>query len=178
MARQEQIVIQSRFGEQVVEKDKVIYFPRGIIGFENVHEFTLLRIHENTPMLILQSLDEPTLGLFVADVYSFMSKYVLKIGDAEQKMLCLDKIEDATILVTVSIPHGKPHLTSLNLTGPIVVNAAKRIGMQIPQADAKVTHALISELMAQKEENKNAEETNNTEKPAEEKTKNRRIYTS
>ncbi len=147
MARKEQIVIQTRLGEQVVDKTKLLYFPKGIIGFEDKHEFTLLQVRENAPMLILQSIDDPTLGLLVADPYFFFSDYSLKIGDAEQKMLCLENPADATVLVTVSIPHGKPHLTSLNLTGPIVINSQKKFGLQIPQSDVNPPHVLLESLM-------------------------------
>ncbi len=148
MARQEQIVIQSRLGEQIVDKSKIIYFPKGIIGFENVHEFTLLQIREGAPMLLLQSIDEPKLGLLVADPYSFLPEFSLKVGDAEQKLLCLETAADATVLVTVTIPPGKPHLTSLNLTGPILVNANKKFGLQVPQSDTKPGHVVLESLIS------------------------------
>ncbi len=147
MARQEKLVIQTRLGEQTIDPSKIIYFPRGIIGFEDKHEFTLLKIRDDAPMLILQSIDDPTLGLLVADPYFFFSDYSLKIGDAEQKLLCLKDAKDSTILVTVSIPHGKPHLTSLNLTGPIIINSQKKFGLQVPQSDANPPHVLLESLM-------------------------------
>ncbi len=147
MARQEKIVIQTRLGEQSIDASKIIYFPRGIIGFEDKHEFTLLKIRDDAPMLILQSIDDPSLGLLVADPYFFFSDYSLKIGDAEQKLLCLKDATDTTILVTVSIPHGKPHLTSLNLTGPIIINSEKKFGLQVPQSDANPPYVLLESLM-------------------------------
>ncbi len=170
MARQEKIVIQTRLGEQSIDESKIIYFPKGIIGFENMHEFTLLQINEDAPMLILQSMSEPGLGLLVADPYSFLSDYSLKVGDAEQKLLCLESAADATVLVTVSIPHGKPHLTSLNLTGPILINAHRKIGLQVPQSDAQPSHILLENLMNKSNEEAQSpiaeavEETVNEEK--------------
>lgn len=166
MARQEQIVVQTRLGEKIIDVSKIIYFPKGIIGFDGMHQFTLLQIHENTPMLILQSIDDANLGLLVADPYTFLPDYTLKIGDAEQKLLCLDDPTDSTILVTVAIPHGKPHLTSLNLTGPIIVNAHKKIGLQVPQADANPPHVMLEDLVQQQE--KNEEKTEKVEQKNEE----------
>ncbi len=168
MARQEKIVIQTRLGEQSIDESKIIYFPKGIIGFEDMHEFTLLQINEDAPMLILQSISEPSLGLLVADPYSFLPDYSLKVGDAEQKLLCLESPADATVLVTVTIPHGKPHLTSLNLTGPILINAHKKIGLQVPQSDAQPSHVMLEKLM-----NKSQEEAEAKKEAQIEKTENK-----
>ncbi|MCC8194201.1 MAG: flagellar assembly protein FliW [Deltaproteobacteria bacterium] len=129
--------IETRLGKQVVDLDKVIHFPRGIIGFEDRKRFTLLQIRPEAPFLVLQSMDDPGLGLLVADPYGFMPEYTLKIGDAEQKLLQVDKREDLAVLVTVAIPPGKPEETVISLTGPILINHAAKIGIQVPQTDIK-----------------------------------------
>ncbi len=129
--------IDTRLGRQTVDLDKVIYFPRGIIGFEDRKQFTLLQIRPEAPFLVLQSLDDPGLGLLVADPYGFMPEYTLKLGDAEQKLLQVEKREDLAVLVTVAIPPGKPEETVISLSGPILINHAARIGIQAPQTDIK-----------------------------------------
>ncbi len=146
MAKQEEIIIQSRFGEQIVDKSKIITFPRGLIGFEALHEFALLSSVESA-MLILQSLEHASLGLLVAELYSFLPNHKVKIGDVEQKVLELEEASETTVLVTLSIPHGAPERTSLNLTGPIVINTNKKLGLQIPQSDVKPSHVLLSSLI-------------------------------
>lgn len=147
MERKEKIVIQSRLGEQVVDKSKIIYFPKGLIGFEDQHQFVLLQIRKGAPLLLLQSIENPQLGLLVADPYVFLPNYTIKVGDAEQRMLCLETATDASVLVTVSIPHGKPNLTSLNLTGPILVHSHRMIGLQVPQSEANPSHVLLESLV-------------------------------
>ena len=119
----------------MVSLDKVIHFPRGIIGFEDRKDFTLLQIRPDAPFLVLQSMTDSGLGLLVADPYSFMDAYPLRAGDAEQKILQVASLEEVAVLVTVSIPHGKPEEMFLSLTGPILINHAARIGMQVPQTD-------------------------------------------
>ncbi len=138
MARNNEVEIQTRLGVRTVDTDKVIYFPRGLAGFEGMHEFILLQIRPDTPFLVLQSMDSPTVGLLVADPYTFLQDYQVKVGDAEQKLLRLKGPEEVAVLVTVSIPEGKPEETSLNLVGPILVNQEKRVGLQVPQADSSV----------------------------------------
>jgi Uncharacterized protein conserved in bacteria len=129
--------VNTRLGRQIVDMDKVIHFPRGIIGFEDRKEFTLLQIRPEAPFLVLQSMDDPGLGLLVADPYGFMPDYTLKIGDAEQKLLQVEKREDLAVLVTVAIPPGKPEETVISLTGPILINHAAKVGVQVPQTDIK-----------------------------------------
>ena len=129
--------IDTRLGRQVVDLDKVIHFPRGIIGFEQRKQFTLLQIRPEAPFLVLQSMDDPGLGLLVADPYGFMPEYTLRIGDAEQKLLQVSRREDLAVLVTVAIPPGKPEETVISLTGPILINHAARIGIQAPQTEMK-----------------------------------------
>jgi flagellar assembly factor FliW len=135
MARQQEIEINTRLGRRRISMDKVIYFPRGLAGFENEHEFTLLVIRPEAPLLVLQSMQDPTLGLLVADPYSFLPNYSVTVGDAEQKLLRLRSVRQVAVLVTVSIPPGQPELTALNLTGPILVNHKMRIGLQAPQTE-------------------------------------------
>ncbi len=135
MARKNEVEIQTRLGLRTVDTDKIIYFPRGLAGFEGLHEFILLQIRPEAPFLVLQSMDRPEVGLLVADPYTFMQSYRIKVCDAEQSLLRIKNAEEVAVLVTVSIPEGKPEETSLNLVGPILVNHEKRVGLQIPQSD-------------------------------------------
>lgn len=132
---QETTVIESRLGPREIRLDKVIRFPRGIIGFEHLRDFTLLQIAEGTALLVLQSMEEPALGLLVADPYSFVPEFSLRISDAEQLLLKARSAEDLAVLVTASIPPGKPEETALNLLGPILVNHRERVGLQVPQTE-------------------------------------------
>ncbi|CAK7049260.1 MAG: Flagellar assembly factor FliW [Desulfovibrio sp.] len=129
--------IDTRLGRQEVDLSKVIHFPRGIIGYEDRKEFTLLQIRPDAPFLVLQCMEDPSLGLLVADPYGFMPEYTIKVGDAEQKLLKIMKREELAVLVTVAIPPGRPEQTVLSLTGPILINHAEKIGIQAPQTDLK-----------------------------------------
>lgn len=138
MAKREvERTVRTRLGDLAVDLNRVIRFPRGLIGFEDCKEFTLLQLRDDSPFLILQSMEKPDLGLMVADPYTFLDDYKIKIGSAEQKILQLDNVGEIAVLVTVTIPPGKPEDTSLNLMGPIVVNSRSRVGLQVPQVDAQ-----------------------------------------
>lgn len=133
MGCEKEIEIETRLGKRTIDPEKIVHFPRGLAGFENEHEFTLLQLRPDAPLLILQSITRPEVGLLVADPYSFLSSYPVMVGEAEQQILKIDKTDDAAILVTVTIPAGEPEKAMLNLTGPIVINYQSHIGLQIPQ---------------------------------------------
>lgn len=137
MAKKQERVIHSRIGKLSIPPERVLHFPRGIIGFEQEREFTLVQIRDDSPFVILQSMNDPRLGLMVADPYSFINDYDVVVGEAERKLLQIDNIRQVLVLVTVTIPPGKPENTTLNLTGPVVVNLQARIGVQVPQTDVK-----------------------------------------
>jgi flagellar assembly factor FliW len=134
----EKIVIQSRIGEVTITPDRVIVFPRGLIGFEKQKRFTLLQLKEDSTFMLLQNLDDERLGLLVTDPYLFLPEYEVRIGDAEQKILQVENIRQLAIMVTVTIPAGKPEETTLNLSGPICINTQARIGLQVPQTNPDV----------------------------------------
>jgi flagellar assembly factor FliW len=125
--------IDTRLGPRGIDADKIVHFPRGLAGFEDERDFVLLQIRPEAPLLILQSVRNAGVGLLVADPYSFLQNYTIVISDAEEKLLCLRGMEEAAILVTVSIPAGEPENAVLHLTGPIVINHRARLGLQIPQ---------------------------------------------
>jgi flagellar assembly factor FliW len=126
-------VIHSRVGPLTVEEDRLIFFPKGLMGFEHQREFALVRVREDSAFFLLQSSSDPSLGLMVADPYVYVPDYRIRIGTAEQELLRLKNIREAVVLVTVTIPTGRPEDAVINLVGPLVINVRERRGMQVPQ---------------------------------------------
>ena len=143
MESSEMRLIESRLGNREVRLDKIIHFPRGIIGFEALREFTLLEIHPGAALLVLQSLESPTLGLLVADPFAFVPDYGLTVSDSDQQLLQARGASDLAVLVTATIPPGKPEQTALNLLGPILLNHRARLGLQVPQPE----HSMPAQFM-------------------------------
>ncbi|EFL50279.1 protein of unknown function DUF180 [Solidesulfovibrio fructosivorans JJ]] len=137
MAKKDERVVETRLGSITLPEDRVINFPRGLIGFMGHREFTLIRLREESPFMVLQSLSDPKLGLLVTDPYSFMTEYEVVISEPDRRMLGIESREQAIVLVTVTIPQGMPERTTLNLSGPIVINNDARVGLQIPQTDSR-----------------------------------------
>ena len=125
----------TRMGEREIELDSIIHFPRGLVGLEDKRQFVLLQVKEDSPFLLLQCVHDPGLGLLVADPFSFIKDYDVKLERPERKILKVENIRQMAILVTVTIPRDKPEDLTLNLQGPIVINTQVRLGLQVPQMD-------------------------------------------
>ena len=136
-------IIETRLGPQKVSNDKLVIFPRGIIGFEHEREFALLQMRGDLPFLMLQSTSTPNIGLLVTDPYTFYPEYQIEVGDPEQNILKVQKREQLSVLVTVYIPPKQPEKTSMNLTGPILINHELKIGLQVPQVDGKLPAQML-----------------------------------
>ncbi|MDR2161334.1 MAG: flagellar assembly protein FliW [Desulfovibrio sp.] len=149
MARQKIVVIQSRLGEREVDMYRAITFPRGLVGYEDKRRFCLLQIRESAPLLILQSMEDPTLGLLVADPYAFVQDYSLRVGNADQKLLQASSAAELAVLVTATIPPGKPEETALNLLGPILINHKARLGVQVPQMEREAPDRVFIHALRQ-----------------------------
>ena len=140
MAKEQTLKIRTRLGEREIAKNSVLYFPQGLIGFDDKREFALLPVGEESSFLLLQCVTDPRLGLLVTDPYPFIEDYEVKFGQAEKKVIRLETIRQAAVLVTVTIPESQPEKITLNLAGPIIINHKARLGIQVPQVDVKLSH--------------------------------------
>ena len=139
--------INSRIGPISVSVDKTIRFPRGIIGFENLREFALVEFKPGSPFHFLQSMEMPGMGMMLADPFSFLPGYEIRLASVEERILKVKSVRDLVILVSVTVPKGNPEGSTLNLTGPICVNVQERLGLQSPQTDlALPSRILLREL--------------------------------
>ncbi len=136
-------VITSRLGEKVIDLNKVISFPKGLMGFEASRRFILFRIREDSPFLMLQDVENSSVGLIVVDPFLFVPEYGVKVEDHDADLLGTSKIDELSVIVTVSIPPGEPEKTSLNVCGPILINNLTRVGVQAPQVDMALNQSVL-----------------------------------
>ena len=54
------LVANTRFGDLEISEEQIIYFPKGIIGFEGLERYVLLNATDKVSWL--QSVDEPALA--------------------------------------------------------------------------------------------------------------------
>ncbi|MCR5525772.1 MAG: flagellar assembly protein FliW [Lachnospiraceae bacterium] len=120
------------FGSVIIEDDRIITFPKGIVGFPNMTKFALMYDSEKSDGKSLQflvSLDEPEFSLPVLDPKIVSPDYDPVVED--ELIMPLGGFEEgALVLVTVAVPHDLTKMT-VNLMAPIIIDIKTRNAAQI-----------------------------------------------
>jgi flagellar assembly factor FliW len=126
----------TRFGVISIAEDRVITFPKGLLGFPQARRYCLLEPGEDACFFWLQSLDEPGLAFVVTDPALFVADYSVPIRPEQMTELRLNRTEDAQVFVIVN--KVDQTLTG-NLQGPLVINTITREGEQMVLAEKRWT---------------------------------------
>jgi flagellar assembly factor FliW len=120
------------FGEIEIEKDKLICFENGIIGFPDLKKFALIHDEEkeNAFILWLQSMEEPDLALPVIDPLNVMDSYEPDVSEELFSVLGDLVKENTYILVTITVPQNVEDM-AVNLKAPIVINTGNNKAVQV-----------------------------------------------
>ena len=124
------IVETERFGPFELKDDKIIDFPLGLPGFEDLHKFIILEISETKPIYWLQSTENKYIALPVIIPFEMIEDYFIEIRDSELQELHVENQNDLLIMNVVVIP-GELQKMTVNLAAPIIINAKVGIGKQI-----------------------------------------------
>lgn len=120
------------FGEIEIADDKIIHFPSGIIGFPELTDFALVHDEEKGIGSIhwLQSIQEPAFAMPVMDPLLVQPEYNPEVDDELLRPIGTLNPDETLVLVTVTVPSDLTKM-SVNLRGPIVINAAEKKACQI-----------------------------------------------
>jgi len=127
--------IKSKFlGEQQVDPDTVITFPKGIPGFEKQTRFKLFHQENNDIVYWLQSVDDAELTFSVTHPSHFNINYNFALTDEEEKLLDFESSADILILILLhkdddNESTGNPTIKG-SIKSPLIINSNKRIGLQ------------------------------------------------
>jgi flagellar assembly factor FliW len=119
-----------RFGEIDIADEKIIKFPEGIPGLENLTRYALISNEETEPFKWFQAMDNPEIALVVIDPNILFPKYYVNLSPEIVEELKLDEGDDTLILTVAVVPRDFKQMTT-NLVSPIVINASKNLGKQI-----------------------------------------------
>src|SRR5918911_5356594 len=84
----------TRFGTLLVDEERVITFPNGLLGFPDHRRFALIQTGEENYFFWLQSADEPNLAFVVTDPAIFFKGYEVPLRDEMRQDLRLDGAGD------------------------------------------------------------------------------------
>lgn len=137
----------TRFGELQVNKDDILKFQEGLLGFESLKQFFVVDPGDNTLILWLQSIDDGKVAFPIIEPKIFKPDYVAKLLPADIRSVELENTSSAKIYSILTIPSNITQM-SANLKAPIVINNDKNIARQIVLQDNKlsVKHEMYKEL--------------------------------
>ena len=143
----------TRFGHLEIDDKKILTFPEGLLGLENLKRYTLL--HEENHVVsdinlpkepretehivhYLQSLDDPDLTFPLVDPSLFGFDYDLTLPEEDTRLLQVTAGDYVAVMLIVSkYPENeyrsdKPVFNNIsaNINGPLLINTRSRIGMQ------------------------------------------------
>ncbi|MCE9558316.1 MAG: flagellar assembly protein FliW [Armatimonadetes bacterium] len=121
----------TRFGEIEYATDDVLTVRDGLLGFSGHQKYALIEHKEGSPFRWLQCLEEPALAFLIVDPFQFITDYEVNIPDAKVEELGLTAETPHVVYTIVTIPRGNPEAMTVNLAGPIIVNAVTKEAQQV-----------------------------------------------
>ncbi len=139
------------YGEIEVSEKQRIYFPEGIIGFEEIQYYYLIDSREG-PFYWLQAEDNPDLAFLLVNPRIFMNDYSLMVSEKELESIGIKNKEDILDFAIVTVPKD-PSKISANLMGPIIINKRTRVAKQVISENDNygVKHYILEEMKKSKE---------------------------
>jgi len=129
----------TRFGDIEYTDSDVIHFSEGMIGFNQFQDYVVVNTKEGSPYKWLQSVKEPGLAFLLSLPNSFLEEYSPEISTKEAKGLGLSQETQYLVLVTTTIPPGKPNEATANLAAPVIINLETRKAKQVILEDEAYT---------------------------------------
>jgi flagellar assembly factor FliW len=130
------VIETSRFGSVEVDENRLIEFPKGILGFPNQKKYALIQTGEESSFFWLQSVDRAELAFVVCDPRLFVPDYRIPIRADELGQLGLKDPTGAQVFVIVN---KVDDVLTGNLQGPLVVNCETRVARQLVLSDRRYT---------------------------------------
>ena len=124
------MLIETRFGTSEINDSKIISFPSGLPGFEELHQFIIIEVSDTKPIYWLQSTENEHVALPVIISFAILNDYNIDIRENELEDLHMENKNDLLVLNVVVIPEDIRNMT-VNLAAPVVINAKRGIGKQI-----------------------------------------------
>lgn len=136
------------YGQIDVDERQKLFFPFGILGFENLKNYILIDAEQH-PFYWLQSLDVSEIAFVLINPLIFRPDYTIDVPQEELDEIQIENEDDTLVLTIVTIPENQSNMTA-NLQGPIVINKKSKQGRQAITTNRKwgIRHRILEELSA------------------------------
>lgn len=142
-----------------LEKEKILVFEDGIIGFPDMKKFTLIidgEKNDTNKIFWLQSLDDEGFAMPIVDPFAIFDDYNPTVNDEWFRKLGEHQEEDLLVFLTMVVPEDITKMT-VNQKAPIVINTRTQKACQIiVEGDEYLIRCPVYDIL--KEKNKEAGE--------------------
>ena len=141
-------VLETKFGEIVVDQTKMTFFPYGLIGMPHFKNFALAECPNEKfkEFLVLQSMDQDGLCFLVMPLDLKNSKYHVRkdIEEAMEAVGVEQKDAAALMIVSTKISDGEKRVLVVNTRAPIFIDTANQTAMQyvLPNTDYSIQQSI------------------------------------
>lgn len=125
------MIIKTKYhGETQIQEDQTIVFKNGLPGFTGEKKFVILPLSEDSPFVVLQSMQSEELAFIVASPFVFFKDYGFDLDETTVELLEIESAEDVEVMAILTIEEPFEKSTA-NLMAPIVVNRRKMLAKQV-----------------------------------------------
>lgn len=121
--------IQTCFGTVIYDPEKLVHFPEGLIGFEQLRDFIVMPTKKDDFLVCLQSVEESHVAFLLINPVLFFPDYRVDIGCKEREKLGI-KVNDPYFILT-TITFQQDRTVTLNLLAPIIYAPRTDMAIQI-----------------------------------------------
>jgi flagellar assembly factor FliW len=117
-------------------KDAIIHFDEGLIGFSEFKDFVLMENDNLAPFRLLQAVEAPEVGFLVLEATTLVNNYHELVPAREWESLGVDGQTKPLAFVIVVIG-SSPTSSTGNFQAPLLVNYEKMVGKQVILTDSE-----------------------------------------
>ena len=122
----------TKFGEVTLREDRLITFEAGLLGFNNCTTFGLSRLPgaEDSPVMLLQCVNEPDIAFLVADP-STLGVFINEKDKAEAlKQTAMSKEDTQFLTILTMYDQDSSYYLTANMRAPLMVDSRSRQARQ------------------------------------------------
>jgi flagellar assembly factor FliW len=119
-------------------KDTIIHFDEGLIGFSECKDFQLMESDNIAPFRLLQSPEVKEVGFLVIEPSAVMKNYYDHILARDWESIGLSA-EDPRLAFIICVIGATPQESTGNFQAPLIVNCNRMVGRQLILTDAALS---------------------------------------
>ncbi|WP_418223613.1 flagellar assembly protein FliW [Clostridium isatidis] len=122
-------IISPVHGKMIYEENEIIYFEKGIPGFDELKKYIIKEVDEESPFKIMQSIENAELGFIIISPFEIKKDYEIKLSNEIIEALNIQNQKDVLLYSIVKLDSKIENITA-NLKAPLVININSKKGQQ------------------------------------------------